>query len=66
MSEAVLKEVENYVSHRQNTVAQYIATRTIMEICLAENRNPGPSVATQWWEQEGLDLKVTKLLQKKL
>ena len=25
----------NYVSHRQNTVAQFIVTRPIMELCLA-------------------------------
>ena len=45
MAEAGLQEVETYVSHHQNTVVQYIATRTIVDLCLAENRMPGPRVA---------------------
>ena len=32
----VLEEVETYVLHLHNTIAQYIATRLILEICLAE------------------------------
>ena len=56
MAEADLQEVETYVSRRQSTVTQYIATRPIMDLCLAAKRRPGPRVATRWWEQEGLDL----------
>ena len=56
MTEAGLQEVETYVSRRQNTVAQYISTRPITDLCLAENWRPGPRVAMRWWEQEGLDL----------
>ena len=26
-----------------------------MDLCLEENRRPGPRVAMRWWEQEGLD-----------
>ena len=49
MVEAGLKEMETYVYRRQNTVAQYIATRTIMEMCLAEKQRPGPRVSMRWW-----------------
>ena len=35
MKEVGLEEVETYVLRHQNTVAQYIATRPIMELCLA-------------------------------
>ena len=56
MVEAGLQEVETYVSHHQNTVAQYIATRPIMDLCLVANRRPGPRVKMRRWEQEGLDL----------
>ena len=56
MVEAGLQEVETYVSRRHNTMAQYIATRPIMDLCLAAKRRPGPRVAIRWWEQEGLDL----------
>ena len=54
MAEAGLQEVENYVSRQQNTVAQYIQTRPIIDLCLVTKRRPGPRVAMQWWEQEGL------------
>ena len=56
MAEAGLQEVETYVSHHQNTVVQYIATRTIMDLCLAAKRRPGPRVTMWWGVQEGLDL----------
>ena len=56
MAEAIFKEMENYVSHRQNTVEKYIATRPIMDLCLAAKRRPGPRVEMRWREQEGLDL----------
>ena len=56
MVEEGLQEVETYVSQLQSTVAQYIATRPIMDLCLAVKRRPGPRVAMRWWEQEGLNL----------
>ena len=56
MVEAGLQEMETYVSRRQNTVAQYIATMPIMDLCLTAEQRPGPRVAMQWWEQEGMDL----------
>ena len=61
MSEAGFQEVETYVSCRQNTVAQYISTRSIMDLCLAAKRGPGIRVEMQWWEQEGLDLEGTQI-----
>ena len=45
MAKAGLQEVDTYVSCRHNTVAQCIATRPIMELCLAAKRRPGPMVA---------------------
>ena len=50
MTEAGFQEIETYVSVRQNTVAQYIATITIMGLCLAENRRPGTRVEMRWKE----------------
>ena len=45
MAEAGLQEVETYVSRRQNTVTQFIATRPIMDLCLATEQRPGPRVS---------------------
>ena len=33
--EAGLQEIETYATYRQNTVAQYIATRPIMDLCMS-------------------------------
>ena len=54
--EVVLQYVDTYVSLQQNTVAQFIATRPIMDLFLAEERRPGSRVDKWWWEQDGLDL----------
>ena len=48
--------VVTYISHRQNTVAQFIATRPIMDLRLEAERRMGSRVAKPWWEQDGLDL----------
>ena len=32
-----------------------------MDLCLAENKRPGPRAAMQWWEQKGLDLEGMRL-----
>ena len=50
-----LEEVVAYVLLRQNTAAQYIATRLILELCLAEDRRPGARVTQRWWDQARLD-----------
>ena len=47
--EAGLQEIETYIACRQNTVAQYIATRPIMDLCLVVERRPGVQVLRQWW-----------------
>ena len=61
MAEAGLNEVETYISRRQNTVAQYIATRPIMDLRLAVKCRPGPRVAMRWREQEGMHLERIKI-----
>ena len=49
MAEAGLQEVETYISCCHNTVAQFIATFTIMDLCMAEERRPGSRVSKRWW-----------------
>ena len=56
MTEAVCQEVDNYVSCRQNTAAQFIATRPIMNLCMEADQMPGSRVSNKWWENDGLDL----------
>ena len=56
MAEAGLQEVDTYVTRPQNTVSQYISTRTIMYMCLAADRHLGTRVLIMWWDQDLLDL----------
>ena len=49
MAEAGLQEVDTYISRHQNTMAQYIASRPIMDLCLAAKQRPGPRVEMRWW-----------------
>ena len=49
-----LYEIGAYISRRQNTVAKYIATRPIMESCLAAERRTGKRLSRRWWEQTTL------------
>ena len=50
----------NSVTSRQNTVAQYIATRPIMDLCERSTWRPGSKVSQRWWEQAGIDLERAK------
>ena len=56
MVEVVLKELDNYITRCQNTVAKFIATRPIVDLCLAAARCSGARFLMQWWEKEGINL----------
>ena len=56
MTEVVLEEVDMYVLCLQNTIAQYIVTRTILELCLVVERLLGARVNLRWWNQAILRL----------
>ena len=38
------------VRQRQNTVAHYIATQSLLELCEGSERAPGARVGMRWWE----------------
>ena len=54
--EAGFLTMEEYVRQRQNTVTQYIATRSLLDLCEGSERTPGARVGIRWWEQEVIDL----------
>ena len=60
MAEEGFKETRTYVTRRQNTVAQYIATRPILDLCKQYDWMPGEWVSHWWWEQDGLYSEGTK------
>ena len=56
MAESVLEDMETYVAHRYNTVANFIATRSIVDLCLEAERLPEEQVYQRRREQDNLDL----------
>ena len=52
----VFEGICKYITRRQNTVTQYIETRSIMEFCEQSARRTGTRVSWRWWEQAGLEL----------
>ena len=60
MAESGVQDVETYVSCRHNTIANFIATRPVMDLGLAAAWHPEDRVSKRWWEQEGLDLYGTQ------
>ena len=56
MREAELEIVEEYVMKRQNTAAQYIVKRQIMDLCEEAVRRLGAQVSKRWCKYEGLEL----------
>ena len=60
MEEAGSEEIRVYITRRQNTAAQYITKRSIMDLCERYVRRPGAWVSWRWWEQEVLDIDGAK------
>ena len=56
LREAGMVGIRRSITQRQNTVAQYIAMRTILDLCNQATRRPGARVSWRWWEQAGIDL----------
>ena len=52
--------MEEYIWKRQNMVAQYIAARSLLDLCEATERTPGARVGMRWWEQLGIDLEGSR------
>ena len=56
MQEAGFEEVEACVIRRQNSAAQYIAMRPILDLCEETLHITGMWVMKMWWEKKILDL----------
>ena len=56
MVEAGFKGTGKYITRSQNTVAQYISTRTILYLCERSSWRTRARVSQQWWEQAGIYL----------
>ena len=54
--EAGFKVMKEYIRRRKNRFAQFIATRSILDLCKDTYRTPGGQVGVRWWKQAGIDL----------
>ena len=60
MKEAGFRDIRTPINNRQNTVAQYIATRTLLELCKGTTHIGGARVSRRWWDQKGVDWEKAK------
>ena len=60
MGEAGFEGIRKSITRRHNTVAQYIGTRLILDLCERSTWRPGARVSRRWWEQSGIDLEDAK------
>ena len=60
LGEAGLEGVWNLITQKQNTVAQYIAMRPILDLCERATWRTGARLSQRWWEQAGIDLEGAK------
>ena len=60
IKEGVLTDVRTSINRRQNRVAQYIATRPLLDFCEVAKQREGVRVALRWWDQLGIDWEKAK------
>ena len=60
MEEAGLTDIHTSIPRSQNTVAQYIATRPLLDLCVGARAREGVKVTLRWWEQAGIDWEKAK------
>ena len=55
-----MTDVGKSIANRQNTVAQYIATRPLLDRCKEARGREGTRVLLWWWNQTGIDWEAAK------
>ena len=55
MKEAGFTEIMKSITNRQNTVAQYIVTRPLLDLCEQTTQSGGGRVSRRWWDQKVID-----------
>ena len=60
MREAGLIDIRKSIENRQNTIAQYIATRPLLDLCEGARAREGGKVPMRWWNQAKNDWETAK------
>ena len=55
-----LTDIRKSIQNRQNTVAQYIATRPLLDLCEGLRAREGAKVPLRWWDQAGIKWETAK------
>ena len=55
MKESGITDVRTSINRRQNTVAQYITTGPLLDLCKGAIQREGARVTLRWWDQTGID-----------
>ena len=50
LEEVGLRSIESYIEKRWNTIAEFVATRPILEFCRGAGRKRGSQPHCLWWE----------------
>ena len=58
--EAGLTDIRTSILNKQNTVAQYIATQLLLDLCIGARVREGGKVPLRWWDQTGIDWETAK------
>ena len=54
MKEAGFKDIRTSINSRQNTAAQYSATRPLLDLCEGTKYIGGARLTMRWWDQKGI------------
>ena len=60
MQEAGLTDIRTSIMRSHNTVAQYIVTRPLLDMCEGTRAREGAKVPLRWWDQAGIDWEKAK------
>ena len=60
MREAGLIDIRKSIANRQNTVAQYIATRPLLDLYEGARAREGAKVPMRWWDQADINWETAK------
>jgi hypothetical protein len=52
LDDANLETIEVYIRRRQNHVAQYVATRPLLQLCQTAPAQPGSVSRLRWWTSQ--------------
>ena len=55
-----MTDIRKSIANRQNTVAQYIATRPLLDLCEGARAREGAKVPMRWWDQADIDWETAK------